>query len=553
MTNMPATQLNESDSAAPAGGTLTGTEPQEPVSEATPQHTISGIDLIDRGAGGLLPGQPYFVRGSVGMGKSILGLQFLAKGLEIGEPGVLITRQNPEQIMQQARSLGLPLDEAVQRGQLIVLRPSGNYFELVESPADVNAIVEELFDHVRDSNAQRLVIDPIYSLITTSFSSHFAVTIAQSLLNALEELPLTTLLIGGDDDNPDLAPIVRVVEQNSAGVIELSEDPATSGRLMRIRRLRHASDENLVSHYRIINGRGLMNYRGEGEIVTDITKAWDDETVRRSVLVLGSHPDTLRRIRESLGSEWTVEAEGDYRAGMEKARTTHPGLVVVTPGRSMEAVSAVVELARNSESAVVFLSPNANRSADKSFYLRSGADDFISEPFGADEFRARAEALVRRSGRRRIGGSRLNSVATQDLLELHSEEPARHRGEVLRKDKSGVTFDHSFHEKLKRSVDTVSTLDMNFALYWIKANKGDGALNRELSQLCRQEDVLCRNRNGEFVALLTGADDSGVKGFETRLQEKLGDRLSRNGVIHGYTVYKPGESVEEFTTRALQA
>lgn len=515
-------------------------------------RTVSGIDLIDQGAGGLLPGQPYLVRGPVGMGKSILGLQFLSRGLSLGEPAILVTKQNPEQVMQQARSLGLPLDEAVLRGQLIVLRPSGNYFDLVESPADVNAIVDELSDYVRESGAQRLVIDPVYALVTTSFSPHFAVTIAQSLLNALEELPLTTLLIGGDDDNPDLAPIVRVIEQNSAGVIELTEDSATRGRLMRIRRLRHAADQNLVSHFRILNGRGITNYRGEGEMVSDVTKPWDDETVRRSVLVLGSSPDTVRRVRESLGSEWMIDAETDYRMGIEKARSQKPGLVVITPGRSMEAVSAVVELGRDSDSGVIFLSPHANRTADKSFYLRSGADDFIAEPFSAEEFRARSEALIRRSGSRRIRNERTEAIPTAQLLDLHRDDSPSTR-EVLHRNGAGVAFDDSFHDKLKRNIDTVSTLDMKFALYWIKGRQGDADLNKQLSKLCRQEDVLCRNRNGEFVALLTGADEEGVRGFEARLREKLGDEVNGGDVSRGYTVYKPGESVDEFTERALRA
>src|SRR5690349_6158532 len=42
---------------------------------------ISGIDLIDFGAGGLLPNHLYVVRGAGGLGKTILGLQFLARGL----------------------------------------------------------------------------------------------------------------------------------------------------------------------------------------------------------------------------------------------------------------------------------------------------------------------------------------------------------------------------------------------------------------------------------------------------------------------------------------
>src|SRR5688500_17349948 len=62
---------------------------------------ISGIDLVDYGVGGLLPNKVYVVKGGVGVGKTILGLQFLTRGLEHQEPGILITDQKPESVVAQ--------------------------------------------------------------------------------------------------------------------------------------------------------------------------------------------------------------------------------------------------------------------------------------------------------------------------------------------------------------------------------------------------------------------------------------------------------------------
>src|SRR5205823_13518774 len=49
------------------------------------ERIISGIDLLDYAAGGLLPHKLYLVRGYGGTGKTLLGLQFLARGLERSE------------------------------------------------------------------------------------------------------------------------------------------------------------------------------------------------------------------------------------------------------------------------------------------------------------------------------------------------------------------------------------------------------------------------------------------------------------------------------------
>jgi KaiC/GvpD/RAD55 family RecA-like ATPase/DNA-binding response OmpR family regulator len=517
---------------------------------------ISGIDLLDYGAGGLMPHKVYVIKGGSGVGKSLLGLQYLTRGLELQEPGVLITDQKPENVLAQAHSIGFAIEESVRRGQLAILNPSSRYFELVESPADVMAIVEELGDYIKKLGARRLVIDPVYTLINTSYSSHFALSITQSLINALEDLPVTTLLIASHDENAELNPITRQIEQNSFGVIDLSQDQATGGRLMRLSKLSYASNDNLSAHYRILNGRGLINYRGEGEKVSDVTKPWEDSApVSRNVLLLGAQPETIKRVKEALGSDYQVQAESDLKAGVERAKREKPGLVLVSPSRALGSVSAILDLARNATSSIAFLSPSGNRQADKVLYLRAGADDFITEPFTPAELRARVDALIRRSGRRlNLRDSHISSITPEEMSSLMgASESSPSRKPVMQANGDKVQFDPEFNERLKRNVDTVSKFDQPFALYWLKSNNDDPELNRSLAQLCRQEDVVCHNRGGEFVAILSGTDQNGLKGFENRLNEKLGSRLDPKRVRRGYSLYSPGDPTEGFTDKATAA
>jgi len=500
---------------------------------------ISGIDLLDFGAGGLIPNKVYLVKGAGGVGKTLFGLQFLTRGLDHQEPGVLITDQKPENVLAQARGIGFGIDEAVKRGQLAILNPSNRYFELVESPADVMAIVDELGDLIRKIGARRLVIDPVYTLINTSYSSHFATSITQSLVNALEDLPITTVLIAEEDD-PELNAITRQLEHNAFGVVSLTHDAATGGRLMRASKLRYASNDDLTSHYRILNGRGLMNYRGDGERSVDVTKPWEtSQETSRKVLLLGASPETIRRVQETLGGDYEVQAESDLKTGVERVKRERPGLVLVTPSRSVGAIAAILDLAHGSSSSIAFLSPNAHRQSERVLYLRAGADDFITEPFSPAELRARVDALIRRSGRRlNLRGSKLHSITPDEMASLMSaadNQSDPQRGPMLNAKGGKVDFDPEFNERLQRNVDTVTKLDQPFALYWIKASEEDTDLNRDLARLCRQEDIVCHNRNGEFVAILTGTDQNGLKGFENRLNEKLGTRLK--DTERGHTLY----------------
>jgi len=497
------------------------------------ERIISGIDLLDYSAGGLRPHKLYLVRGSGGTGKTLLGLQFLARGLELQEPGILITDQKPESVLEQARSIGINIEESVRRGQLLILNPGSRYFELVESPVDVMAIVEELRDHIKRIDARRLVIDPVFTLINTLYSSHFAVSLTQSLTNALEDLPVTTLLIANDEGQPELSPILHQLAQNASGVIDLSRD-AAGGQAMQLSRLRYASGQNLSAPYRIENGRGLVNYREEGS--TDAAQA------RRSVLILGASPETIRSVKDALGNDYSVSSESDLAAGVERAKREKPGLVLLTPSRSVAAIGAILDLSKNASSSIAFLSPASNRNGDKVLYLRAGADDFITQPFTPAELRARADALIRRSGRRlNLRDSSLSGITPEEISSLmdSSGTTSSAKRSVINGSDDKPSFDSDFRDKLQRNVDTVAKFDQPFALYWIKDGNQNPELSRSVTKICRQEDVVCHNRDGEFVAILTGTDQNGVKGFESRLRQNL-DGFESGRIRHGYSLFQPG-------------
>ena len=408
------------------------------------------------------------------------------------------------------------------------------------------AIVEELGDYIRELGAKRVVIDPIYALVNTHYSGHFALTLTQSLINSLEDLPVTILLVAGDEGNPEQNGIVRMLEQNAFGVIGLHHDASTGGRIMRLERLRYTDSEHLSSHYRILNGRGLINYRGEGEQVADVTQPWEvAEHASRTVLILGSQPETIRKVKEALGENYDVQAEAVIEQGVDRVKRERPGLVLVTPHRSAGAIRAILDLARNTSSSIAFLSPAANRRTDRVLYLRAGADDYFTEPFTPAELRARVDALVRRSGRRlNFRDSAIAGISADELSalgEAGDDTISRRNRKILTPGDNDVAYDPDFHDRLKRNISTVSKFDTPFAVYWIKSDE-DKEINTNLAQLCRQEDILCHNRNGEFVAILTGTDESGLKGFESRLDEKLGGKLAN--AKRGHTLYRPGEMTE---------
>jgi circadian clock protein KaiC len=98
---------------------------------------IAGLDEITDG--GLLPGRTYMVRGGPGVGKTALGLHFLAEGVAHGEPVVFLSHgSSKEAVALDAASIGIETDGI----RFLDFTPTADFFAESQSydlfsPADV--------------------------------------------------------------------------------------------------------------------------------------------------------------------------------------------------------------------------------------------------------------------------------------------------------------------------------------------------------------------------------------------------------------------------------
>src|SRR5450631_513775 len=98
-----------------------GHKPTSPATQLPKCPTgIQGLDEIT--GGGLPRGRPTLVCGSAGCGKTLLGLEFLARGaIEFGEPGVFMAfEETAKELTDNVRSLGFDLNELTERGLLAI-------------------------------------------------------------------------------------------------------------------------------------------------------------------------------------------------------------------------------------------------------------------------------------------------------------------------------------------------------------------------------------------------------------------------------------------------
>src|SRR5258707_141336 len=81
----------------------------------------TGVDGLDEITGGGFPkGRPTLICGSAGCGKTLMGIQFLVKGItEFGEPGVFMSfEETSKDLTQNVRSLGFDLDKLISQKKL---------------------------------------------------------------------------------------------------------------------------------------------------------------------------------------------------------------------------------------------------------------------------------------------------------------------------------------------------------------------------------------------------------------------------------------------------
>lgn len=111
---------------------------------------VEGLDpILD---GGLWKGSTILVTGTAGSGKTTLGLQYAIEGVRQGDPSLVLNfQENPTQLAQTVRALGVDLDDLRKRGLMF------QYASPVELRIDT--IVVDLFETVRREGVGRVVID----------------------------------------------------------------------------------------------------------------------------------------------------------------------------------------------------------------------------------------------------------------------------------------------------------------------------------------------------------------------------------------------------------
>lgn len=162
--------------------------------------TPSGIDGLDEITGGGIPkGRPTLVCGSAGCGKTLFGMQFLAKGIsEANEPGVFMSfEETKHDLAQNVKTLGIDLEKLIKDKKLHIDHVKVERSE-IEETGEYN--LEGLFirlNYAIDSiGAKRVVLDTIESLFGGIENTSILRAEIRRLFRWLKEKGVTAIITG---------------------------------------------------------------------------------------------------------------------------------------------------------------------------------------------------------------------------------------------------------------------------------------------------------------------------------------------------------------------
>jgi DNA-binding response OmpR family regulator len=134
----------------------------------------------------------------------------------------------------------------------------------------------------------------------------------------------------------------------------------------------------------------------------EVAATWTngDKTVTPKVLVVEDEPNIRELVCLHLGLEgYACEGAADGQQALRRTEAERFDLLVVdvmVPGLDGVSLTRAVRNGRSNHDVPILMLTARRDEADKVLGLESGADDYLTKPFGVRELVARARALLRR-------------------------------------------------------------------------------------------------------------------------------------------------------------
>jgi circadian clock protein KaiC len=158
---------------------------------------IRGLDEVT--SGGLPKGRPTLVCGSAGCGKTLLGMEFIARGaLDFGETGVFMSfEESPEELAKNVTSLGFDMERLQADKRVIIDHVKVDRSDIEETGEyDLEGLFIRLNEDIESIGAVRVVLDTIESLFSSFQNEGILRSELRRLFRWLKTKGVTAIITG---------------------------------------------------------------------------------------------------------------------------------------------------------------------------------------------------------------------------------------------------------------------------------------------------------------------------------------------------------------------
>jgi KaiC/GvpD/RAD55 family RecA-like ATPase len=205
--------------------------------------------------GGIIENSVAVVIGKAGAGKTTFALQYIMRGMDVGDDGVFITLdENQDQILREAREMGFTqIDDYIKAGKLVFIDASAEQFS--------SFIRKELPSFVEEwgGTKSRIVIDPLTPVIWATPDKYMQREIISFLFKELRKVGtvVSTLEEHGPGDLSGPETIIPMYLADSVIHLQNTSDTDKIHRNLQIVKCRSSRHSERKHEYKIMSGIGI--------------------------------------------------------------------------------------------------------------------------------------------------------------------------------------------------------------------------------------------------------------------------------------------------------
>lgn len=222
----------------------------------------SGISLIDNAWGGLYQGGTYLLLGAHKSGRTTFAIEIAKECAEQKEVCLYFTTRRPKDLILQAASIGVDLQNYISQNSIIIIRVESavNLSESRETDLVLAEYIHDIIGLVEQYQPAKIVFDELTPFLGFKDVNLLEDSFAETI-EAIEDLGVTSLFVLGDPITYSAKKIADVLASHSTGIIFFqkkvySENKISSGIIAITPNIGH-SEGKFKSNYHIIPGKGF--------------------------------------------------------------------------------------------------------------------------------------------------------------------------------------------------------------------------------------------------------------------------------------------------------